>query len=362
MPISVNAYGLKAADAKVEPLTIKRRDLLPRDVRIDIGWSGICGTDVHIGRNDWGRSTYPVVPGHEIVGKVTEVGSEVTKHKVGDTVAVGCMIDSCRDCAECDEDHEQQCLKGRTSTYNSPDPHLPGQMTYGGYSEQVLVDEHFVIKVPESLSSDPELLKAAAPIACAGITTWVPLRQFNVGPGKKVGVVGLGGLGHMAVKLAVALGAEVTLITRSHAKDADARRLGIKNVVASTSEEEMTAAARSQDLIIDTVPFDHDVNVFMPLVRSFGALVIVGHIGPLKIAPLLTPSVIMGNKTISGSLIGGIKDTQDVFDFCGKHKVVPDVEVIKMSDVNTAWSRLDKSDVKYRFVIDINDFKKQSKA
>lgn len=236
MPTEVNAYGIEKQGARIEPMKIQRRDLLPDDVRIEIKWTGICGSDLHIGRNDWKRTLYPCVPGHEIIGIATEVGPECKKIKKGDYVAVGCMVGACLECLDCKENHEQCCLKGRISTYGSPDEKFPGkQPTYGGYSEQVLVAEHFVIKVPKALSDDPEKLKAAAPIACAGITTWVPLKAFEAGPGKQVAVAGLGGLGHMAIKLAQGLGAEVTLISRNHNKDAIAKEIGAHHVIASSN-------------------------------------------------------------------------------------------------------------------------------
>lgn len=361
MPTTVNAYGIQKEGDRIEPMTVTRRDVRPTDIRIEIKWTGICGSDLHIGRNDWKRTLYPCVPGHEIIGIATEVGDKCTKIKKGDYVAIGCIVGCCRECVECKEDHEQCCLVGRVSTYGSPDEYLPGQPTYGGYSEQMIVDEHFAIKVPKSLSDDPEKLKAAAPIACAGITTWVPLKAFEAGPGKKVAVAGLGGLGHMAIKLAKGLGAEVTLISRNHNKDHIAKELGATNVISSSDPEEMKAADKSFDILIDTISAEHDVNVYLQLVRPYHTMVIVGHIGPLVKNPFDTINIIYGNKMLAGSVIGGIKDTQDLFDFCGEKGIVPNVEIVKMKDINEVWDRLDRSDVKFRFVIDIDEMRNSAK-
>ncbi|GMM52750.1 NADP-dependent alcohol dehydrogenase [Starmerella bacillaris] len=361
MPFTSNAYGIEKQGEPLKPIVIKRRDLQPSDVKIEIKWTGICGSDLHIGRNDWNFTSYPCVPGHEIIGVAVEVGPECTRISKGDYVAIGCLVDSCLNCIDCKEHHEQNCQLGRVGTYGAPDKHFPGQQTYGGYSEDIVVKEHFVIKVPESLSSNPDLLKAAAPIACAGITTWIPLKLFGVGPETKVAVAGLGGLGHMAIKLARGLGADVTLISRSHKKDALAKEVGASRVISSSDPAEMKAASRQFDILIDTISVDHDVNAYLELVRPYKTLALVGHIGPLEKNPLNTANIIRGNRNLTGSNIGGIKDTQELFDFCGEKGIVPDVEIIKMKDVNEAWSRLDKSDVKFRFVLDIDEFRQSAK-
>lgn len=362
MPSPVNAYALTSATSKLEPLTIKRRDLQAEDVRIDIKWTGICGSDLHVGRNDWGSSSYPFVPGHEIVGIATEVGDKCSKIKKGDYVAIGCLVDSCRNCFQCKNDHEQFCETDRVGTYNSPDKQMPGQNTYGGYSEQILVREHFVVKLPKSLSEDPAKLKAAAPIACAGITTWVPLKRFGCGPGKKVGVVGLGGLGHMAVQLARGLGAEVFLISRTHKKDEAAKKLGAERVYASTNEDEVKELEGSLDIIIDTISVKHDLNQYLKFVKPYGALVLVGYFGPTDEPALNTTNLIRGDRILTGSNIGGLKDTQELFDFCGEKSILPIVEEVRMENINEAWDRMDKSDVEFRFVINIDEFRKNNQS
>ncbi|MBI1193802.1 MAG: alcohol dehydrogenase catalytic domain-containing protein [Bacteroidetes bacterium] len=344
------AFGTHAAEKPLEPLSIQRRTVTARDVEIDILYCGVCHSDLHTARNDWGGTRYPSVPGHEIVGRVVAVGQDVTRFKVGDSAAVGCLVDSCRTCASCQQDLEQYCLTGFTGTYNGPDKHL-GAYTFGGYSERVVVDEHFVLKVPENLD-----LAAVAPLLCAGITTWSPLRHWNVGPGSKVAVVGLGGLGHMAIKLAKGLGASVTLFSRSPGKADDARALGADNIVISTDEAQMKVVRGTFDLIIDTVPYVHDINPYVLTLGISGTLVIVGYLGGLE--PLLqTVPMIMGRKSVAGSLIGGIAETQEMLDFCGKHNIVSDIEIIKMQDINEAYERMIKSDVKYRFVIDMGSLR-----
>ncbi|UOK42351.1 MULTISPECIES: NAD(P)-dependent alcohol dehydrogenase [Flavobacterium] len=348
---NVKAYGTQAADAPLKLMNIERRDVTAKDIEIDILYCGVCHSDLHTARNDWGFTTYPAVPGHEIVGKVTKVGSEVTKVKVGDFAAVGCLVDSCRTCSSCAQDLEQYCLNGWVGTYNSEDKHLGG-MTFGGYSEKVVVDEHFVLKVPSNLD-----LAATAPLLCAGITTWSPLRHWNVGKGSKVAVVGLGGLGHMAIKLAKGLGAEVTLFSRSPNKEKDAKDLGADAVIISTDEAQMSSVSGKFDVIIDTVPYIHDVNPYIGTLNISGTLVVVGYLGGLE--PILqTVPMIMGRKAVAGSLIGGIAETQEMLDFCGKHNIVSEIEVIKMQDINEAYERMLKSDVRYRFVIDMTSLKK----
>ncbi len=291
-----------------------------------------------------------MVPGHEIIGRVVHVGKSVTKFAVGDLAGVGCMVDSCQHCSACEQGLEQYCEEGNTLTYNDIDRH-DGLPTFGGYSDKIVVTEKFVVKVPEGID-----LRGAAPLLCAGITTWSPLRHWQVGEGSKVAVVGLGGLGHMAIKLANALGAEVTLFTRSPDKEADARRLGASHVVLSTDPEQMKASANQFDLIIDTVPYVHDLNPYIPTLALSGTLVLVGYLGALD--PFLnTVPLILGRKSVAGSVIGGIAETQEMLDFCGQHGITADVEVINIQDINSAWQRMLKSDVKYRFVIDIASLK-----
>ncbi len=346
----VKAYGTQAATAPLQQINIERRKVTATDVEIDILYCGVCHSDLHTARNDWGGSVYPAVPGHEIIGRVTQVGSGVTKFKVGDLAAVGCMVDSCRECASCNADMEQYCVPGFTGTYNGKDKHL-GNRTFGGYSEKVVVTEHFVLKVPENL--DPA---ATAPLLCAGITTWSPLRHWNVGKDSNVAVVGLGGLGHMAIKLAKALGANVTLFSRSPDKEKDAIELGADRVVISTDEAQMLSVKGKFDVIIDTVPYVHDVNHYIPTLAISGTLVLVGYLGPLD--PMLNSvPMIMGRKSVAGSLIGGIAETQEMLDFCGKHNIVSEIEIIKIQDINKAYERMLKSDVRYRFVIDMASLK-----
>ena len=346
----VKAFGTESAESALKQINIKRRTATPKDVEIDILFCGVCHSDFHTAKNDWGGTVYPAVPGHEIVGRVTNVGSEVTKFKVGDMAAVGCIVDSCRTCESCKKDLEQYCLPGFTGTYNGKDKHLGGR-TYGGYSEKVVVDEHFVLKVPENLDA-----AATAPLLCAGITTWSPLKHWNVGPGSKVAVVGLGGLGHMAIKLAKGLGAEVTLFSRSPEKEKDAKELGADGVVISTDSAQMKAVSGQFDLIIDTVPYVHDVNEYVPTLGINGTIVLVGYLGPLD--PMLNSvPLIMGRKSVAGSVIGGIAETQEMLYFCGENNIVSEIEIIKIQDINEAYERMLKSDVRYRFVIDMTSLK-----
>mgnify|MGYP003608234980 CR=1 FL=1 len=342
----VKAFGAAAADADLQELNIKRREVLANDIEIEILYCGVCHSDLHTARNDWGGTIYPTVPGHEIVGKITKVGSAVTKFKVGDLAGVGCLVGSCQTCDSCKKDLEQYCSNGWIGTYNSEDKYLGGQ-TFGGYSQKVVVEEHFVLKVPTNLN-----LAAVAPLLCAGITTWSPLKHWKVGKGSKVAVVGLGGLGHMALKLANALGAEVTLFSRTPDKIQDAKDLGAHNVVISTDEEQMKAAMGTFDVIIDTVPMLHDINPYVATLNTSGTLVLVGYLGPLD--PFLnTVPMILGRKSVAGSLIGGIAETQEMLDFCGANNIVSEIEIIKMQEINKAYERMLKSDVKYRFVIDM---------
>jgi uncharacterized zinc-type alcohol dehydrogenase-like protein len=347
---NVKAFGAESAQAPLKELSIVRREPTPTDVEIDILYCGVCHSDLHTARNDWGGTKYTAVPGHEIVGRVSRVGSEVTRFKVGDLAAVGCLVDSCRECASCKKDLEQYCIPGFTGTYNGNDKHLGGH-TFGGYSEKVVVTEHFVLKVPENL--DPA---AAAPLLCAGITTWSPLRHWNVGKDSTVAVVGLGGLGHMAIKLAKALGAHVTLFSRSPGKEQDAKSLGADQVIISTDETQMASVKGKFDLIIDTVPYVHDVNPYVATLSVSGTVVLVGYLGPLD--PMLNSvPMILGRKSVAGSVIGGIAETQEMLDFCGQHNIVSEIEAINIQEINEAYERMLKSDVRYRFVIDMQSLK-----
>ncbi|TKS55817.1 NAD(P)-dependent alcohol dehydrogenase [Mesohalobacter halotolerans] len=342
----VKAYGAKASDAALEELQIKRRDLEPNDVKIRIDYCGVCHSDIHTVRNDWGGSQYPVIPGHEIIGTVEAIGGEVSGFKVGQTVGVGCMVDSCRKCPSCREDLEQYCEEGLVGTYNGKDEHLGGH-TYGGYSQQIVVDEHFVLNIPENLD-----LKATAPLLCAGITTWSPLSHWKIKEGDKVGVIGLGGLGHMGIKFANALGAHVVMITRSEDKAQDAKDLGAHDVLISTDDKQMKEHANSFDFLLNTIPVKHDMNPYLGLLKRDKTMVLVGAIEPLE--PLHGASLVLSRKRVAGSLIGGIKETQEMLDFCGKHNITCDVEMIDMQKINEAYERVTSSDVKYRFVIDMD--------
>ena len=346
MPVDLKGYAARSAKEALAPFHFTRRDPRVDDVVIEILYCGVCHSDLHQVRNDWGGSVYPMVPGHEIIGRVVAVGKDVKRFKQGDHVGVGCMVDSCQHCAACEEGLEQYCEEFPTFTYNAVDRHDKMPL-FGGYSEKIVVSQNFVVTIPKGLD-----LKAAAPLLCAGITTWSPLRHWNVGKKSRVAVIGLGGLGHMALKLAKALGAEVTLLTRSSGKEKDARRLGAHHVVLSTDEKQMSAVKGRFDLIIDTVPSVHDVNPYVPTLSLNGTLVLVGYLGGLE--PVLnTVGLIMGRKAVAGSVIGGIKETQEMLDFCGKHGITADVEVIRIQDINEAYERMLKSDVKYRFVIDM---------
>lgn len=346
MSTNVLAYATHSPTDALAPYTFARRAPRADDVVIDILYCGVCHSDIHNARNDWGNARYPMVPGHEIIGRVASVGAAVTAFKPGDHVGVGCMVDSCRHCAQCAEGLEQYCAEGSTYTYNGTDRH-DRQPTHGGYSEKIVVSERFVLRLPAGID-----LAGAAPLLCAGITTWSPLRHWRVGPGSKVAIVGLGGLGHMGLKLAKALGAELTLLTRSPGKEADARRLGADRIVVSTDAAQMAAVRGHFDLIIDTVPYVHDLNPYLPTLAIDGTLVLVGYLGGLD--PLLNSApLVMGRRSVAGSLIGGIPETQEMLDFCGAHGIASDVEVIRMQEINAAYERMLKSDVKYRFVIDM---------
>jgi uncharacterized zinc-type alcohol dehydrogenase-like protein len=341
----VKAFGTQAATSPLHQLNIQRRKSTSHDVEIEILYCGVCHSDLHTVRNEWHSTIYPCVPGHEIVGKVVSVGAHVKKFKTGDLAAVGCMVDSCRECDYCKEGLEQYCEAGNTGTYNSPDKYFDTQ-TYGGYSESVVVDESFVLKVPENLD-----LAATAPLLCAGITTYSPLRHWKVGPGKKVGIVGIGGLGHMAVKLAKAMGAEVVVFTTSSSKFEDARRLGADDVVLSKDEQQMERYAGKLHFVLDAVSAQHDINSYLKLLRVDGSLVLVG--APEHPLPVAAFSLIPYRRSFAGSLIGGIAETQEMLNFCGKHNIVSDIELINIQQINEAYERLLKGDVKYRFVIDM---------
>jgi len=343
-----NAYAAPSATEELGPLTIERRDVGPHDVQIEILYCGVCHSDIHQARNEWGNSIFPMVPGHEIVGRVTAIGDHVKTFKVGDLAGVGCLVDSCRTCSQCEAGEEQFCENGSTGTYNSKDKN--GNVTYGGYSTQVVVDENFTLHISEKLE-----LSAVAPLLCAGITTYSPLKHWKVGSGHKVAVVGLGGLGHMGVKLAAAMGAEVTVLSTSDNKEADAKRLGAMHFVNSKNEEKMKSLKGHFDFILNTVSAPNSYDKLMNLVATNGAMVLVG--APPEPSAITGFSLIMGRKTLAGSLIGGIKETQEMLDFCAEHNITSDIELIPMSKINEAYERMMKGDVKYRFVIDLASLK-----
>jgi uncharacterized zinc-type alcohol dehydrogenase-like protein len=347
---NAKAYAAASATSGVARTTIPRRNPTEHDVQIEILFCGVCHSDLHTVRNEWGGTHYPVVPGHEIVGRVTKVGSAVTKFKPGDLAAVGCLVDSDQTCPECQAGLEQFC-SNMVQTFNSPDKHIGGY-TYGGYSDSVVVHEKFVLRVPANLD-----LAGTAPLLCAGITTYSPLRHWGVTKGKKVGVIGLGGLGHMGVKFAHAFGAHVVVFTTSRSKTDDALRLGANEVVLSTSAEEMQKHGCSFDFILDTVSADHDINSYINLLGRDGTLTIVG--APEKPLALPVFGLIFGRRRFAGSLIGGIAETQEMLDFCGKHNITADVEVIPIQKINEAYERMLKSDVKYRFSIDMASLKSE---
>ena len=346
MSLSVRGYAAQSATTPVAPHTFERRDPRPDDVVIDILYCGVCHSDLHQARNEWHNSLYPMVPGHEIIGRVSAVGAEVGQFKVGDMVGVGCMVDSCRHCSSCARGLEQYCLEGAIWTYNGTDRH-DGRPTFGGYSERIVVSDKFVVTISDKL--DP---KSAAPLLCAGITTWSPLRHWKIGKDSKVAVVGLGGLGHMGLKFAKALGADVTLFTRSPGKESEARRLGADHVVLSTDPAQMKAVAGRFDFILDTVPNPHDLNPYLATLVLDGVHCLVGQLQPLD-PPVSAGAVISGRRTITGSAIGGIAETQEMLDFCAEHGISSDIEMIDIQDINQAYERMLESDVRYRFVIDL---------
>lgn len=344
----VISYAAVSAKEKLAPLHIERREVGAKDVQIEILFCGVCHSDVHTARNEWQNSVYPVVPGHEIVGRVTKVGADVKSFKVGDLAGVGCLVDSCRVCPDCMDGLEQYC-DGEVFTYNSEDKNFKdaGKMTYGGYSSQIVVDEHYVLRISDKLN-----LAAVAPLLCAGITTYSPLKHWKVGPGSKVGIVGLGGLGHMGVKLAHAMGAHVVLFTTSANKVEDAKRLGADEVVISKNPDEMQAHLKSFDFILNTVAAAHNLDVFTELLKRDGTMCLNGVPEHSHPSPSLF-NLIFKRRQIAGSLIGGIKETQEMLDFCAEHNITSDIEIIAMKDINEAYERMIKGDVKYRFVIDM---------
>lgn len=350
MSTQIKAYGAKEVKAELKPIDIKRREVGDDDVKIKITYCGVCHSDIHTVNNDWGNAKYPVVPGHEIVGEVISIGDKVDKFSVGDIVGVGCIVDSCRTCGSCKEDLEQYCENGMVGTYNGKDEHLGGH-TFGGYSEQIIVDQSYVLSVPSNLD-----LKAVAPLLCAGITTFSPLNHWGVSKGDKVGVIGLGGLGHMGIKFADAMGAHVVMITTSPGKAEDAKRLGADDVLISKNDDDMEKHKGSFDFLLNTIPVGHDVNPYLNLLKTDGTMVLVGAIEPLE--PMNGAGLIIGRKSLAGSLIGGIKETQEMLDFCGEHNIVSDIEMIDIQDINEAYERVQNNDVKYRFVIDIESFNK----
>ena len=341
----VKSYAAQSATSQLDLFTIQRRRPREHDVRFDILFCGVCHSDIHQVRDEWGGSIFPMVPGHEIVGRVTEVGSAVTKFKPGDLAAVGCLVDSCRHCDNCREGLEQYCFNGSVGTYNSyeKDGTTP---TYGGYSKEIVVHQNFVLRVPENLPLD-----GVAPLLCAGITTWSPLRHWGVGKGHKVGVSGLGGLGHMAVKFAAAFGAEVTMLSTSPSKEKDARRLGAHHFKLTTSREDLKSLRGHFDFIIDTVSAPHDYNNSLRMLKTNGTLICVG--APPKPVEVNVFSLLVNRRSIAGSMIGGLPETQEMLDYCGEHSIISEVEVIPISYVNEAYERMMKGDVRYRFVIDM---------
>jgi uncharacterized zinc-type alcohol dehydrogenase-like protein len=348
MTSTTTAWGTNAADAPLEPMTIERREVGSSDVRIDILYCGICHSDLHTARNEWHGTRYPAVPGHEIVGRVAEVGREVTRFSVGDMVGVGCLVDSCGKCEQCLAGLQQYCSRGATGTYNAIDKHGTAPRTFGGYSGSIVVTEGFVVRVPDAL--DPA---AAAPILCAGITTYSPLRHWNVGPGSKVGVAGFGGLGSMAVKLAKAMGAEVTVMTRTDRKADDALKAGADAVLVMSDQGALRTAARSMDVILSTIPVSHDLNPYLLLLKSDGVYVLLGAIEPLE-QPIHGGLLIGRRLTVAGSMIGGLQETQEVLDFCAEHGIASDIALVGVDGINDAYDQLAAGDPGYRFVIDMS--------
>jgi len=341
----IKAYSASASKARVLPTEIERRPVGTNDVQIAIEHCGVCHTDIHFVNNDWGMTHYPVVPGHEIVGRVTEVGSAVSNFQVGDRAAIGCLVDSCGVCSNCEKGLEQYCLNGFTATYNS-ETQDPGGFTYGGYSQSIVAKESFVLKVPDSLNGP-----GIAPLLCAGITTYSPLKNWKIGPESKVGVIGLGGLGHMGVKFSHALGAHTTMITSSEQKGEDARLLGADEVLLSSSVDALVQEAGSFDFLLNTIPVNHDLTPYLELLKTNGTMCVVGAVEPLS--QVNAAQLIFGRRSLSGSLIGGIAETQEMLNFCGEKNILSEVEVIRMDEINDAYTRMQKNQVKYRFVLDL---------
>jgi uncharacterized zinc-type alcohol dehydrogenase-like protein len=345
---NTKAYAAYNATSHLEPYNFNRREVGEKDIQIDILYCGVCHSDIHMAHDDWEMATYPIVPGHEIIGRVKSIGSQVQNFSIGELVGVGTMVDSCRECAACKQDLEQHCQEGMFMTYGTLDPYKADAITQGGYSTQIVVDQDFVLKVSEKLDT-----KAVAPLLCAGITTYSPLRQWNVKKGDKVGVIGLGGLGHMGVKLAAAMGAKVVMITRSLEKGEDAKRLGASEVLVSTDEAQLEAHAGSFDYLLNTIPVEHDLTPYVPLLKLGKTMSVIGA----AVTKIDTMTMVFGRKIIAGSLTGGIKETQEMLDFCAEHNIVSDVEMIDIQDINMAFERVVKSDIKYRFVIDMQSLK-----
>lgn len=342
---TTKAYAAQTATTPLAPFSIERRAPGGHDVQIEILYCGVCHSDLHTARNEWGGTVYPVVPGHEIVGRVTAVGSDVTKFKAGDLAGIGCMVSSCRECDNCKQGLEQYCDNGMVGTYNGQEKDGSG-ITYGGYSKQIVANDEFVLHI-----SDSQPLEGIAPLLCAGITTYSPLRHWKVGKGDKVGVVGLGGLGHMAVKLAASMGAEVTMLSHSPSKEADAKRLGAHQFVLTSDEEQTKSVEKYFDFILDTVSAQHDYNFYLGMLKTNGVMVCVG--APPTPSAVNAFNLIGGRRSLAGSLIGGLPETQEMLDYCAAHNIVSDVEVINISEINEAYERMLKGDVKYRFVIDM---------
>ena len=350
MPIATRAFAATASDKPLAPYSFDRRDPGPDDVAIAIKFAGVCHSDLHIVKNDLGNTRYPIVPGHEIAGIVTAVGANVTRFKEGDRVGVGCMVDSCRQCQPCLEGEEQYCVPGMTQTYGSPDPkggNVGQKITQGGYSDAIVVDQNYVLNIPDSIPLD-----AAAPLLCAGITTYSPLKTWNVGPGSKVAVVGLGGLGHMAVKQAAAMGAEVTVLSTSDRKKTDAERMGAKHFLINTDKDAMKAAAEKFDLIINTVSATHEIAGHLSLLAKDGTMVMLGL--STEGMPVFAMPLLWRRRRVAGSLIGGIRETQEMLDFCAANNIACDIELIAPDRINEAYERMEKSDVRYRFVLDMD--------
>lgn len=346
MATIASAWGTKGSDQPLEAMSIQRRELRPEDVAIRISHCGICHTDLHFAHNDFGMSLYPMVPGHEIAGTVTAVGSAVTRYKVGDRVGVGCLVDSCRNCEFCKSGHEQFCVEMPTFTYSAPD-RQSGDTTQGGYSDSIVVRAEFVCRIPDSID-----FEHAAPLLCAGITTYSPLNHWGLKAGDKIAVVGLGGLGHMTVKMARAMGAEVTVLTTSPEKADAARSLGAENVIVSTDEQATQAVAGRFNIVVDTIPVSHEIQPYIDLLRPGGTLIVLGALAPLP--GINGFNLIFGNRAVAGSIIGGLPETQEMLDFCAVHAIVPDIEIIAPEDINDAFEMLARGDVPHRFVIDMS--------